>query len=245
MIDFWGITKDVLLPPRCLCCSEYIEKVGLCNNCWREINWISDPKCEICGQPLENESCRYCTANKNYFDRAVSVMIYERLARQLIINFKDHDATLYAPVFAQWMNRIIQEFADEVDFLVSVPISKNCRLTRKYNQTELLCLELQKLSKLHFEPRILEKAKETVAQKTLNRERRLKNLRKSFTLNPEFPVKSKNILLIDDVITTGATSNACAQLLKEAGANKVYIATLARVILKATPSVKPNRKKLD
>jgi ComF family protein len=162
-------------------------------------------------------------------------MVYERLARHLIINFKDHDATLYAPIFAQWINRIIQEFSDEIDIMIPVPITNKRRLFRKYNQTELLCLELQKLSKLHYEPRILEKTKETVAQKTLNREKRLKNLKKSFSLNPEFSVKHKNILLIDDVITTGATANACAQLLKEDGADKVYVATLARVTLNSTP----------
>lgn len=231
MINFWMKLKDIALPARCICCNEYVERVGLCDSCWREIKWISEPKCQICGQPLENESCRYCTANENYFDRAVSVMVYERLARHLIISFKDNDATLYAPIFAQWINRIIQEFADEIDLMIPVPITNKRRLFRKYNQTELLCLELQKLSKLHYEPRILEKTKETAAQKTLNREKRLKNLKKSFSLNPEFSVKHKNILLIDDVITTGATSNACAQLLKEFGANKVYVATLARVTL--------------
>jgi len=236
MVNFWIEMKDAILPPRCICCDKYIDKVGVCDSCWQEIRWISDPKCKICGQPLEDEVCKYCSVNKNYFDRAVSVMIYEKLARHLIINFKDHDATLYAPIFAQWINRIIQEFVDDIDFLVSVPTSKKRRLIRKYNQTELLCLELQKLSKLHFEPRILEKTRETVAQKTLNRERRLKSIRKSFQLNPKFSVKHKNVLLIDDVITTGATSNACSQLLKEAGADKVYVATLARVTLKNNTS---------
>lgn len=231
MINFGIKLKDIVLPARCICCSEYVERVGLCDSCWREVKWISEPKCKVCGQPLEDESCKYCTADKNYFDRAVSVMVYERLARHLVIGFKDNDATLYAPIFAQWINRIIQEFLDEIDIMIPVPVTKKRRLFRKYNQTELLCQELKKLSKLHYEPRILEKTKETVAQKTLNREKRLKNLKKSFSLNPEFSVKHKNILLIDDVITTGATSNACTQLLKESGADKVYVATLARVTL--------------
>ncbi len=236
MISFWMKVKDMVLPARCIYCNEYVERVGMCANCWREVKWISEPKCKICGQPLENESCKCCVADDNYFDQAVSAIIYEGLARHLIINFKEHDATLYAPIFAQWINRIIQEFADEIDLMIPVPITKKRRLFRKYNQTELLCQELQKLSKLHYEPRILEKNKETVAQKTLNREKRLKNLKKSFSLNSKFSVKHKNILLIDDVITTGATSNACAQLLKEAGADKVFVATLARVTLNSNTS---------
>lgn len=233
MINFLEKIKSVLLPPRCVCCGEYVKRIGICNNCWREIKWISDPKCKICGLPLEGESSGCCTSNENYFDRAVSVMKYDGLARQLILNFKDRDATLYAPIFAQWLNRIIQEFIDDVDFLIPVPINRSRRLIRKYNQTELLCLELQKISGVEYEPRILKKFKETAPQKSLNRERRLRNLRKSFDWNPKFSIKNKNVLLIDDVITTGATSNACAQLLKKAGANKVYVATLARVFLKS------------
>ena len=233
MIGFWERIKDVLLPPRCICCGEYVERVGVCNHCWSEIKWISEPKCEICGQPMEYETCKYCVAGENFFDKAVSVMLYEGLARHLILKFKDQDATLYVPIFARWLNRIIQDFSQDVDFLVPVPISLTRRFERKYNQTELLCIELQKLSGLNYEPRILEKIRETAPQKSLNREKRLKNLKKTFSVNEKISVKNKVVLLIDDVITTGATANACAELLKKSGAAKVYVATLARVILKS------------
>lgn len=223
-----------MLPPRCICCREYVERVGICDSCWGEIKWISEPKCEICGQPLEFETCKYCVAGENFFDRVVSVMVYEGLARHLILKFKDQDTTLYAPIFARWLNRIIQDFSQDVDFLVPVPISSKRRFKRKYNQTELLCLELQKLSGLNYEPRILEKIRETAPQKSLNRKNRLSNLRKTFSVNEKISIKDKVILLIDDVITTGATANSCAELLKKAGAAKVYVATLARVILKSS-----------
>jgi len=236
MVDFWKRIKDVLLPPRCICCKEYVERGGVCDGCWKGIKWISEPKCEICGQPIENESCKYCITDKNFFDKAVSVMVYEGLARHLILKFKDGEATLYAPIFAQWLNRIIQDFVDEVDFLVPVPTSLKRRFKRKYNQAELLCIELQKLSGLNYAPEILRKFKETSMQKSLNRERRRTNLRKSFSVNEKISVKNKVVLLIDDVITTGATANACSELLKKAGASKVYVATVARVILKNVKS---------
>ena len=233
MVGFWKRVKDTLLPPRCICCGEYVEKVGVCDNCWGGIKWISEPKCKICGQPIEDEICKYCIADENFFDRAVSVMVYEGLARHLILKFKDCEATLYASIFAKWLNRIIQDFLEEIDFIVPVPISFKRRFKRKYNQTELLCIELQKLSGLKYSPEILIKSKETAMQKSLNRERRRQNLRKSFSVNEKISIKDKVILLIDDVITTGATANACAELLKKAGASKVYVATVARVILKS------------
>ena len=236
MSDFLKRIKDALLPPRCICCKEYVERIGVCDNCWKGIKWISEPKCKICGQPTENENCKYCAADENFFDKAVSAVVYEGLARNLILKFKDGEATLYAPIFAQWLNRIIQDFLSEVDFLVPIPISLKRRFKRKYNQTELLCIELQKLTGLHYVPEILRKSKETAMQKSLNKERRRINLRKSFSVNEKISIKDKVILLIDDVITTGATANACAELLKKSGASKVYVATVARVILKNTIS---------
>lgn len=232
MSGFWKRIKDALLPPRCICCKEYVERVGVCDSCWKRIKWISEPKCKICGQPMEDESCKYCIMDENFFDRAVSAMVYEGLARHLVLKFKDGEATLYAPIFAQWLNRIIRDFLSEVDFLVPVPISLKRRFKRKYNQAELLCIELQKLSGLCYVPEILRKSKETAMQKSLNREKRRINLRKSFSVNEKVSIRDKVILLVDDIITTGATANACAELLKKAGASKIYVATVARVILK-------------
>ncbi len=232
----WERLKNELLPPRCICCGEYVEKVGLCNYCWKEIRWISEPKCNTCGQPIDDGICKYCVVGGNFFDRVVSVMQYEGLARHLILKFKDGDATLYAPIFAKWLNRIIQDFFCEIDFLVPIPITYKRRFKRKYNQTELLCMELQKLTGLSYRPEILRKIRETMQQKSLNKEKRLINLRKSFSVNAEISVKDKVVLLVDDVITTGATANACAELLKKSGAAKVYVATVARVILKSTVS---------
>ena len=104
--------KGAILPPACICCGSFLDKIGICGSCWSEIRWISEPKCEICGQPLEKETCEYCIENQNYFDKAVSVMVYEGLARQMIIKFKDSDFSIYSSIFAQWMNRTIQEFLD-------------------------------------------------------------------------------------------------------------------------------------
>lgn len=231
MKDFFEKIKDAILPPACICCGSFLDKIGICSSCWSDIKWISEPQCEICGQPLEKETCEYCIENQNYFDKAVSVMVYEGLARQMILKFKDSDFSIYSSIFAQWMSRIIQEFSDEIDLLVPVPISRKRRLKRKYNQSELLCCALRDLLKLDYEPRILKKIKETPSQKLLNRETRLKNLKNSFAIDQNFQITNKVILLVDDVITTGATANTCAKLLKKAGAKKVYVATLARVIL--------------
>ena len=226
--------KEIIFPFTCACCDNYVEKDGLCKDCWKKIKWISDPRCEICGKPMpENSVCIDCLKGENHFDKAVSVFSYDSFSKKLILSFKNQDATYLAPLFAQWINRIIQDFSYDLDVIVPVPTDFWRRITRKYNQTELLAQELQKISDIDYVPRVLQKSGRTDSQKTLSRTQRLINLKKSFSLNEKYKeaVKDKTVLLVDDVITTGATANECSKLLKKAGASVVYVATIAKVDL--------------
>ncbi len=226
---------NLCFPMTCVCCENFVESEGLCKDCWDKIHWLSEPICEICGKQVDTEIkiCSECIRQKPIFDKAVSVFSYDAFSKHMILNFKDNDCTYLAPLFAKWIERIIKKFSYEIDVIIPVPISFKRRLLRKYNQTELLAYELHKLSNIKYEPRSLKKNKDTVNQKKLSKKFRLKNLAKSFEVNPKykFNIKDKVILLIDDVITTGATANECARPLKNAGALKVYVATIARVDL--------------
>lgn len=117
--------------------------------------------------------------------------------------------------------------------IIPVPTNFLQRILRRYNQTELLCRELSEISKIDYEPRVLGKNGNSKIQKMLSRKRRLKNLKNVFSINEKYvgAIRDKVVLLVDDVITTGATANECANVLKSAGAAKVYVATLARVKL--------------
>lgn len=229
------IAEDVCFPFTCICCDNYVEKEGLCKECWKKIKWISDPRCRICGKPMleGNSICANCQKNKNYFDKAVSVFSYDDFSKLMILRFKNEDATYLAPIFAQWINRIIKDFSYELDFIIPVPTDFWRRLIRRYNQTELLAQELQKVSDICYEPRVLQKSGYSSPQKNLSRVKRLINLHKSFFINEKYKdvVRDKTVLLVDDVITTGATANECSKLLKQAGATKVYVATIAKVDL--------------
>lgn len=150
---------DICFPPTCACCENFIEKRGLCKNCWEKIKWLTEPLCEICGKPVETqgEICVDCIKHKPYFDKAIAVFSYESFSKKMILKFKNEDGTYLAPLFAEWINRIIQNLTYEIDLIIPVPIGFFRRFIRKYNQTELLAQELHKLSNIAYEPRVLEK----------------------------------------------------------------------------------------
>lgn len=226
---------DICLPYTCLCCKTFVEERGLCKQCWSKVSWISEPVCKICGMPLEEEysPCPSCSGLTNFFDKAVSVFLYDNFSKTMIIRLKDQDDTYLAPTFSAWIYRAIAEFINEVDIIAPVPTSFWKRLWRRYNPPELISEEIHKLADIRHESRLLKKVHETFAQKTLSRSKRAKNLRNSLVVNEKFisEIKGKTILLIDDVMTTGATANECARILKDHQVAKVYVATIARVAL--------------
>ncbi len=232
-LKIFSAIKNACFPLTCACCEEFVETEGVCANCWEKIRWLPEHLCKICGKPIDNEDsiCADCIKNPPTFDKAIAVFSYDNFSKKMILHFKNEDATYLAPLFAEWIYRKILPFEDEIDIIVPVPISYFGRLSRKYNQTELLASELHKITGIDYNPLALKKINTTVSQKKLTRAQRLRNLKKSFAANKDVDLRGKNVLLIDDVITTGSTANECSKKLKEAGAAKVFVATIARVDL--------------
>lgn len=235
MVSVFDIIKDICFPPICCCCGNFTNNDGLCADCWGKIRWISDPKCCVCGRPFEldiQQICGECMREKPKFNQASSVFIYDDLSKGMILKFKHYDCSYMALQFANWIYRIACQKLAQLDVIIPVPISFQKRLQRKYNQSELLCMELHRLSGVEYEPRVLEKIKSTHSQEGLSRIARKKNLIGSFGVNNKFcnAIMNKNIALIDDVFTTGSTVNECAKILKKFGANSVSVFTLARVV---------------
>lgn len=231
-----NMLKDLCFPPSCYICGEFTDTIGLCANCWKNIKWIAEPKCEICSAPFSiptQKICGNCMKKTPHFDKTDSVFVYDNHSKKMILLFKNGDCTFMAPQFACWMHRVAEKDLLAADMIIPVPISMRKRLKRKYNQAELLAMELSKLSGIIYEPRILIKKKNTRPQEGLSRISREKNLSGSFGINEKYAhmLSGKNIALVDDVMTTGSTANECAKVLKKHGVSHVTVLTIARVTM--------------
>lgn len=222
--------KNLCFPLTCCSCGDFIDTEGLCSNCWKKIKWISEPKCKICGLPFEIEIdgiCASCSRKKPYFDKAISVFEYNEASKKIVLKFKNFDSTYMAKILANWMYRAAQVEFTKADVIIPVPIHFLKRLRRKYNQSELLARELNKLSHVNYKPNILAKIKRSHSQEGLNKQQRLTNL--SGTFGMKAALHEKRVILVDDVLTTGTTANECSKLLKKHGAQHVTVVTIARV----------------
>lgn len=233
----WAL--DALLPPRCLACGQIVDEPGaLCAPCWDKAGFIAQPHCRRCGLPFEfvaatpDLECASCVAELPAFDRARAAMRYGDGARSLVLRFKHADATHAAPGMARWMARAGAELLADCDVIAPVPLHRWRLLWRRYNQAALLALELGRIAERRVVADLLMRRRATPSQGHLDRARRRANVASAFAVRPRHAdaVKDRRVLLVDDVMTTGATVDECAKTLKRAGASAVDVLTLARVV---------------
>lgn len=230
---------DVLFPPLCLQCREHVGVAGnLCARCWGEIGFIDGPVCATCGLPFdmpvfEDTRCAACHAEPPDFDQARAVMRYDDASKGTILAFKHADRLDLAPVFSRWLARAGNTLLSECDVIVPVPLHRGRLWSRRYNQSAELARLLSRASGKSFLPDVLERSRRTPSQGEMpSASARRRNVEGAFQVGKERrgSLKGKNVLLIDDVLTTGATVEACARALKRAGAAKVLVLALARVV---------------
>jgi len=227
---------DFLLPPRCPACGERILSHGhLCGNCWQELAPIAAPWCASCGLPFEvdvgpDAQCGACMKDPPAFDWARAAVSYEALGRDLIIRMKHGGAGASIPAFVTMMARVVPPDALP-DLIVPVPLHRWRLLKRRFNQSQLLAKGLAGKLGVRADPFILERTRPTPSQGTLDRKGRRKNVQGAFRVPPSCSsqLEGKRVLLVDDVLTTGATASACAVALKKAGASQVGVVAFARV----------------
>ena len=219
-------------------CNKIIAGGNFCAEDFSKLHFLSKPSCAICDHPFEfkidNEMiCAACAQNKPEFDRALAVLNYDENSRILITNFKYFDQMHLAKYFAELMNRKAAEILYEVDFIAPVPLHKLRLIKRKYNQAAFLAKNIGKLSDKKVLLDLLIRTKNNPPQAELNQKQRRKNVAGIFKVKEKYlpQIKDKNILLIDDVITTGSTVSACAKILKKKGAGQVFVLTLAKRII--------------
>nr|WP_276570049.1 ComF family protein [Rhodovibrio salinarum] len=235
-----------MLPPRCLACGGPVGAAGtLCPACWEAVTFLGPPMCRCCGFPFElapevdaGESlCAACHASPPPYAHARAVMAYDDGSRGLVLGFKHADRSEAAPAFAQWMARAGHELLTEAQVIVPVPLHRWRLFARRYNQSALLANQLGRLSGVPVVPDLLRRRRNTPSQGHLSPAGRSRNVAGAFAVHRRYAerVRGRSVLLVDDVLTTGATVAACTRVLKRAGARQVDVLTLARVVRPTAP----------
>ena len=228
---------DLIFPKKCIICDKHDCQNEICTECWVKIKFISQPSCFICSTPFlyeeEKEAiCAPCIVNKPNYDRAIAILEYDDASKKIIHKFKYNDQLHILNYIVNLMTNIGKEIFNNIDMIAPVPIHKYKLLKRGYNQSALIAMNIASRKNLPYLPQLLIKSKNTIAQTGLKKSQRISNISNSFKLNHKFyaNLAGKNILLIDDVITTGSTINECSRVLKKEGANKIFVLTLAKKI---------------
>jgi ComF family protein len=230
---------DKLLPPSCLTCDMPTERMGqLCADCFRRTSFITEPMCPRCGVPfgfsLKGEGeplCPGCIAHPPLFQRARAALRYDAQARALILPLKYADRTEIAGALAPFMARAGAALLQEADVLVPVPLHWRRRIARRYNQAALLARALERIA---CRPAVLDALVRLRPTETLGAHSaaaRAAILEQAIGVKPRrvAELRGKRVLVVDDVMTSGATANACAKALLEAGASAVDVIAAARV----------------
>jgi ComF family protein len=228
---------DIVLPPRCLGCGELVGDPGaVCPTCWGGIDFIAPPMCRCCGLPFDFDEgdhavCGDCARRQPLFGRARSAMIYNDGSRRLVLAFKHADRIDAAPAWGEWLARARAYLLADADFLVPVPLHHRRLISRRYNQAALMAQALGRTSGLPVVVDALRRVRATPSQGRMNRSQRERNVAGAFAVRAsrQESIRDARIVLVDDVITTGATLTACIRPLLHAGAANVDVLTLARV----------------
>lgn len=224
---------DWLYPRRCAFCDEVLGSMEkyLCHSCRRRMpKPIGEPNCKKCGKPLlreEQEYCYDCNRQEPSFTRAKGLFLYEDPLKESLMGLKFRERKEYGIFLGRLMGLYGADFIRQVhpQVIFPVPIHRKKKSVRGYNQAEILAREISRGFSIPLRTDLVLRKKSTKAQKELSRKERKKNMERAFVVKKEAGMY-RDILLVDDIYTTGSTANAIAGKLKAVGVKNVYVLTL-------------------
>ncbi len=227
---------EMIYPARCMGCEVYTDGAqGLCPDCWSKTFFITGAACKQCGTPLPGEGtdllCDSCITFPPAWNHGAAAVIYAEGGRKMVLALKRGDRLDLAPALARWMHSPAKPLLKRADIIAPVPLHRWRLLRRKFNQSAELARHLARFSGQYCLPDLINRQRRTPSQDGLNRAERMDNQRGAFRISKRHmpALKGKSVLLVDDVMTTGATLSACAEALFAAGASNVDVIVLARV----------------
>ena len=209
---------------------------GYSAEAWARISFVEAPVCDGCGLPFAYDHgpgvrCPACTARPRAFARARAACLYDEPSRELILKLKHADRPDLGRLFARWLSRAAFELIAEADAVAPIPLHRSRLFARRYNQAAEIARPLSRLVGVRYLPDALTRTRATEIQGGKSGRGRRQNVRAAFVVADRLRgrVEGRRVLLVDDVLTTGATAEACAKALLSAGARAVDVAVVARV----------------
>jgi ComF family protein len=235
---------DLALPPLCAACREPVEGRGLCPGCWSKLSFITRPYCERLGTPFVYDPgpgilSMEAIADPPAYHRARAAVRFDEISRALVHALKYSDRLDLAPMMGRWLGQAGRELLAEADALVPVPLHWRRLWARRFNQSAMLAAAVSSQTGVPVAVGALKRVKPTAQQVGLSRTERTANVQGAFRVpnDGKAAVTGRRLVLVDDVLTSGATVDGCARALLRAGAANVDVLVFARVAEPARTSI--------